>query len=134
MDEQRDASILLIEDDEAFRRVVVTILERNGFKVTAVHDFGAAIRIIESDEPIDLLLTDVGMPVGTPHGLSIAQMAKTRRPRLKVIYMSGSYDAGQIGAMIEGALFLNKPFRPERLIQSVETALAPLAPSASLRA
>jgi DNA-binding NtrC family response regulator len=121
---QRDASILVIEDDEAFRRVVVTILERGGFKVIAVRDFTAAIAIVESDQPIDLLLTDVGMPVGTPHGLSIAQMAKTRRPRLKVLYMSGSYDAGQIGAMVDGAAFLSKPFRPERLIQSVETALA----------
>jgi DNA-binding NtrC family response regulator len=122
--EQRDASILVIEDDEAFRRVVVTILERGGFKVLPVRDFAAAIEIIESDVRIDLLLTDVGMPAGTPHGLSIAQMAKTRRPRLKVLYMSGSYDARQIGAMLDGALFLSKPFRPERLIQSVETALS----------
>jgi hypothetical protein len=122
--EQRDASILVIEDDEAFRRVVVTILERGGFHVLSVRDFAAAIEIIESDQRIDLLLTDVGMPAGTPHGLSIAQMAKTRRPRLKVLYMSGSYDSGQIGAMIDGALFLSKPFRPERLIQTVETALA----------
>lgn len=124
MGQQRDASILVIEDDEAFRRVVVTILERSGFKVIPVSDFGTAIRIIESDERIDLLLTDVGMPAGTPHGLSIAQMAMARRPRLKIVYMSGSYGASQIGAMIDGALFLNKPFRPEQLIQSVETALA----------
>ncbi len=120
---QRDASILVIEDDEAFRRVVVTILERGGFKVMAVRDFAAAIAVIEGEQPIDLLLTDVGMPVGTPHGLSIAQMAKTRRPRLKVLYMSGSYDVAQIGAMIDGAAFLGKPFRPEHLIRSVETAL-----------
>lgn len=122
--DRRDVSILVIEDDEAFRRVVVTILERGGFRVIPVRDFAAAIEVIESDQRIDLLLTDVGMPAGTPHGLSIAQMAKTRRPRLKVLYMSGSYDAGQIGAMIDGSLFLSKPFRPERLIQSVETALA----------
>jgi DNA-binding NtrC family response regulator len=122
--EKRDASILVIEDDEAFRRVVVAILERGGFKVIATRDFAAAIEVIESDARIDLLLTDVGMPAGTPHGLSIAQMAKTRRPRLKVVYMSGSYDAQQIGAMLDGAMFLSKPFRPEQLIQLVETALS----------
>lgn len=121
---QRDISILVIEDDDSYRRLVTTILEKSGFTVIPVRDFAAAIEVIESDRRVDLLLTDVGMPAGTPHGLSIAQMAKARRPSLKVLYMSGSYDSQQIGTMLDGALFLNKPFRPEGLIQAVETALA----------
>ena len=123
MGQRDDGSILVIEDDDAFRRVVTTILERQGFKVVAVRDFAAAIAVIESNQPIALLLTDVGLPVGTPHGLSVAQMAKSRRPHLKVLYMSGSYDPEQIGAIIDGASFLAKPFRPEQLIKAVETAL-----------
>ncbi len=124
MSEDRELRILVIEDDDAFRRVVVHILQRGRFKVTAVPDFTAAIEIIESDEPIDLLLTDVGMPTGTPHGVSIAQMARSRRPRLKILYMSGSYDAAKIKSVIDGAQFLPKPFLPEQLIRAVEAVLA----------
>lgn len=124
MDGHKTANILVIEDDEAFRRLVAQILERGGFNVFPVRDFTAAIQIIESNQPIELLLTDVGLPAGTPHGISIAQMAKTRRPLLKIVYMSGSYDPAMLRTMIDGASFLMKPFRAEKLIEAVETALA----------
>lgn len=119
-----DANIMVVEDDDTFRRVVVQILENGGFKALPCRDFAEAIGVIESGQPVDLLLTDIGMPSGTPHGVSIAQMAKARRSRLKLLFMSGSYDAGLIASVIDGARFLAKPFRPEALLQAVDSALA----------
>ena len=123
MDGRKTANILVIEDDDAFRRLVEQMLQRGGYTVFPVRDFTAAIEIIEGDQPIDLLLTDVSLPAGTPHGISVAQMAKTRRPHLKVVFMTGSYDPGMLDAMTDGAALLTKPFRAEKLLAAVESAL-----------
>jgi CheY-like chemotaxis protein len=124
MSEQEKARILLIEDDDAMRRMVAQMLEQAGFAVMPAHDYSAAIQFIESAAPIDLLLTDIGMPAGTPHGVSIALMARTKRPRLKIVYMSGTHSAAQIDAVADAAAFLAKPFRRDDLLRTVESVLA----------
>lgn len=117
------ASILVIEDDEAYRHVVITILENAGFEVLPASDFASAMPIIESKERVDLLLTDIVMPTGTPQGIAIALMARERRPNLKVVYMSGHHDVRYVGALIDGAEFLRKPFRAPQLIALIESVL-----------
>ena len=83
-----------------------------------VHEYAL---LIEGSARIDFLLADVGMPAGTPHGLSIGKMAQLRRPGLKVLYMSGS-DLGEF-AMFHGEPKLRKPFTTEELIAAVKAAL-----------
>lgn len=124
MPSKQGAHILVIEDDDSFRRTVVQMLERSGYRATPVPGFAAAIEIIESSEPVDLLLTDIRMPAGTPHGVAIAQMAQLRRPGLKVVYMSGSYDTADISPLVDDARILQKPFLRNTLIESIEAALA----------
>jgi CheY-like chemotaxis protein len=124
MSEQEKARILLIEDDDALRRMAAQMLEQAGFAVMPAHDYSAAIKFIDGDAPIDLLLTDIGMPAGTPHGVSIALMARSKRPRLKIVYMSGTHSAAQIDAVADAAAFLAKPFRRDDLIRAVSDALA----------
>ena len=116
-------SILVIEDDEAYRHVVITILQNAGFEVLPASDFASAMPIIESNERVDLLLTDIVMPPGTPQGIAIALMARERRPNLKVVYMSGHHDVRYVGALIEGAEFLRKPFRAAQLIALIKSVL-----------
>ncbi len=124
MPSKQGAHILVIEDDDSFRSTVVQMLERSGYRATAVPAFAAAIEIIESSERVDLLLTDIHMPAGTPHGVAIAQMAQLRRPSLKVVYMSGSYDITDISPLVDNARILQKPFLRNTLIESIEAALA----------
>jgi len=132
MNGRSDIRILVIEDDEAYRRLVAQILQRAGFTVALASDFDSGMRVIESPDRLDLLLSDISLPAGTPHGLSIGRMAKSRRPDLKIIYMSGSYNVGEIAAMAEDAKVLPKPFFPKELMAAIETTLGldPL-PSAS---
>jgi CheY-like chemotaxis protein len=118
---QRQVHILVLEDDAQYRRLVTRMLEAADFRVTSVEAPSAALSIIDGDEHIDLLLADVGMPAGAPHGLSIGKMAQLRRGRLKVIYMSGS-DLGQF-ALFQGESMVRKPFTSEELIAAVKTAL-----------
>jgi CheY-like chemotaxis protein len=123
MDEQPERHILVVEDDPAYRRLVVRMLERAGYRVTAVEDFSAAVKVIDGAEPIDLLLTDIGMPEGTPHGLSIGNVAQFRRQGLRVIYMTGDHDVTQFAQFAPDATVLRKPFSNAELLAAVAAAL-----------
>lgn len=114
--------VLVVEDEPAFRRLVVRMLERAAYRVTPAEDYVAALRLVETDHTISLLLIDVGMPVGTPHGISIAKMSQLRQARLKVVYMTGG-DAEQIAEHTDGAAVLQKPFPAEQLVAAIKSAL-----------
>ncbi len=118
--------ILVVEDDESFRRMVTRMLEGAGYEVTSTQEFNTAITVIESGKPIDLLLSDVGMPQGTPHGFAIALMAQKRRPDMRVILMSGTYDPSILGRLASEFVLLQKPFTAEALVRTVQSVLGQL--------
>jgi DNA-binding response OmpR family regulator len=115
--------VLVVEDDDAFRRLVVRMLVARGFEVVEAGDFGVAAKIVESDQPLDLLLTDIGMPGGTPHGVSIARFAQLRRKGLKVLFMTGGADAKEIVLLGQDEAVLQKPFSRAELADAVAAAL-----------
>lgn len=123
MDSTAGKRILVVEDDPAFRRLVVRMLETAGFAVIPAEDFASAITVIESPTPIDLLLADVAMPAGTPHGLSIGRMAELRRSNLKVIYMSGNLDVSELARYNTGDRLLQKPFTQRQLTDAIAELL-----------
>ncbi len=116
--------ILVVEDDLSCRRLVTRMLEDAGFRVTAAADFSSAIEVIEGNDHVHLLLSDVHMPAGTPQGLSIGRMAQLRRPRLAVVYMTGAYDPARLSAEVPEARVLMKPFTTAVLLGTIEAALA----------
>ena len=115
--------ILVVDDDLQFRAVVGRILENAGFHVSAAADFSAAIKIIEGNQRVHLLLTDVGMPAGTPNGVAIGRMARFRRHRLPIVYMTGSYDTAELSAVEPHVPVLRKPFTIRELLKTVDVAL-----------
>lgn len=123
MAEEHTFHVLVFEDDDAFRRMVVQMLEDGGFAVHAVGDFPSLMRIVDGPEPIDLLLADIGMPEKTPHGLSAARSSQVRRRGLKVVYMTGG-DAEQFALYKPNDVVLQKPFDRETLIKAIRAALA----------
>jgi CheY-like chemotaxis protein len=119
---QRTFHILLLEDDDAFRRLVTRMLEEGTFNVIEAGDFSSAVRIIDGPQRIDLLVADIGMPAETPHGLSAARTSQVRRQGLKVIYMTGG-DATQFALHLKDDIVLQKPFVSETLLKAVKSAL-----------
>jgi CheY-like chemotaxis protein len=115
--------ILVLEDDDAYRRLVVRMLAGAGFDVLEARDFASAIALVEGARRIDLLLADVGMPAQTPQGMSIARMSQIRRHGLKTIYMTGG-DAKECAFYANGETVLQKPFTANLLIEAVDTVLA----------
>jgi DNA-binding NtrC family response regulator len=119
--------VVVVDDDPFFLRSVVQALQRQRLRVSAADSFSSAIEIIESAEPVDLLLTDVGLGRDSPHGVVLSNMARLRRHHLKIILMSGSYDVEQLAAFANGPIVLQKPIAPEKLIGAVMAALEPSA-------
>ena len=115
--------ILVVEDDAAYGRVLQRLLEAAGYRVTTASDFTTALPIIEGTETVDLLLADINMPSGTPHGLSIGLMAESKRQGLKIVYMSGSVDPAKIARFAPNAKILRKPFPAAEMIAAIKAEL-----------
>jgi two-component system cell cycle sensor histidine kinase/response regulator CckA len=120
-------TILLVEDEPGVRGLVRASLERYGYGVrTAASGAEALSEWSERLNDIDLLITDVVMPDGVS-GWDLASQLQARKPGLKVVYMSG-YNANmtvmESGPVIgKGNLFLQKPFKPQKLAEVVRACL-----------
>ena len=116
--------ILVVEDDDAVRRMTREFLQLRGYTVLEARGATDAIQFVESHkEPIDLVLTDVVMP-GMKGRELIDRLAKLR-PGLKVLYMSAytEDDAINIGILNPGTAFIEKPFGPDELAGKVRDVL-----------
>ncbi|GAB1643949.1 PAS domain S-box protein [Krasilnikovia sp. MM14-A1259] len=112
--------VLVVDDDETVRELMVRILDRNGYKPVSAADPESAL--ILAEEPFDLLLTDVLMPQMS--GPELAERFKLRQPDVPVLFVSG-YTDGHAGVKrAAGGLLLHKPFTTESLLGSVRDALA----------
>jgi len=117
-------TILLVEDDEHVRQLAFSILERYGYKVIAAKDGAEALKILDAcNDPVQLLLTDVVMPV--MNGKDLFNKASAKRKDLKVLYMSGYHDdvIAHRGVLEDGLAFIQKPFSVETLASKVRDVL-----------
>lgn len=116
-------TVLFLEDDPDFVAAATDALRDVGLEVlTASHPWDA-FRHLDSDRPIDLFLTDVRMPEGMPHGFAMARMARYRRTKLKLLFVT-AYPKMVEAENDRSATVLFKPIQPERLAQEVCQALA----------
>jgi two-component system, cell cycle sensor histidine kinase and response regulator CckA len=115
-------TILLVDDEQSVRAIVVKILRRANYNVLEAEDGAAALRIADShDGEIDLLISDMYMP--GLRGPEVAQALAPKRPGLRVLFMSGYADQDSRSGVPLGANFLNKPFSGKELGAAVEAAL-----------
>ena len=103
--------VLLVEDEEAIRLLVAEELESLGYRVTAVGDGPAALSVLHSNEIVDLLITDVGLP-GELNGRQVADAARAHRPGLRVLFVTGYAQNAAVGnGLLEhGMEVVTKPF------------------------
>jgi CheY-like chemotaxis protein len=117
-------TILLVEDDAAVRRLMKSVLERNGYAIVEAVDGAEAIdRFREHQDRIGLLVLDVIMP--KKNGKEAYAAIKKERPGVKAIFVSG-YTADLLsdeGTLEKGASFLSKPVAPSVLLKKVREIL-----------
>ena len=133
--QRAQATILLVEDEPAVRRLASRFLRREGYTVHEARDTADAIRIAhaprEAEAPIDLLLTDVVMP-GMSGG-ELASVLSRVQPSMKVLFMSGFAEEAVVrrSGVGAGSWLLQKPFTPSSLGAKVREVLrAPERPKA----
>jgi PAS domain S-box-containing protein len=117
-------TILLVEDEEQVRAVVLSILRRQGYHVISAQHGGEALLLCEQHpQPIDLLLTDVVMP--RMSGPELAKRLAAARPQMKVLCMSGYTDDSIVrhGVLDAGVAFIQKPITPASLAKKVREVL-----------
>ncbi len=115
-------TILLVDDEESVRAIVVKILRRAKYNVLEAESGEAALRISDSHpDKIDLLISDMYMP--GLRGPEVAQALTPKRPGLRVLFMSGYADQDSRSGVPLGANFLNKPFSSKELGDAVAAAL-----------
>ena len=117
-------TVLLVEDEEAVRRLARRVLESRGYRVLEASHGTQALHL-SGEQPgrIQLLVTDVIMPGMS--GQDLARQLLARRPDLKVLFISGYTDEAikSHGDLLPGTAFLQKPFTPSGLLTKVTDVL-----------
>ena len=122
---KRWASILVVEDDDLLRTMIVRVLRRDGYAtLEAGNSTEAEARALAHGLAVDLLLVDVGLPV--VGGPELVERLKQRWPAVKVLFMSGfGRTALAERGVRPGPGLLEKPFSPPALLERLESLLAP---------
>ncbi|MEO8197725.1 MAG: sigma-54 dependent transcriptional regulator [Thermoanaerobaculia bacterium] len=116
--------LLLVEDRESLRKMLVRALGGEGYDVVAAGDLAAARAVFAAGERIDLVLSDLMLPDGS--GLDVLTVARARTPPPPVVVLTGFGSvAAAVAAMKLGAAdFLEKPVDLDRLFRLVATLVA----------
>ena len=131
-----DETVLVVEDDDAVREVVVETLAGLGYRVLRARDALSARAIVDSGIPIDLLFTDVMMP-GPMRSTELAEHVRRMQPGIAVLFTSGYTENSIVhqGRLDVGVELLSKPYSRKALAQKLRHVLAnkaqrgqPLAP------
>lgn len=112
---QSDETVLVVEDEAAVRMLVVEVLEELGYRVLEALDGHTAMPFLQSDQRIDLLVSDFGLP--GINGRQLAEIARQHRPELRVLFITGYAPNAEVRAdfLAPGMDMLAKPFSIDML-------------------
>jgi len=128
-------TILVAEDDDSVREIVVTLLTELGYHVLQAKDAQSALCILESGIAVDLLFTDVVMP-GPIRSPDLARRARALLPGVAILFTSGYTENAIVhgGRLDEGVELISKPYSNEALARKVRTVLSSRPPAAPVDA
>lgn len=117
-------TVLVVDDEPMVRMLITDVLEEAGVTVLEAGDAAAGLAVLRSPSPIDLLITDVGLPGGM-NGRQMADAGRELRPDLKVLFITGYAEAAIMGPGPVGPNMqvLAKPFAMNLLARRVAAML-----------
>ncbi len=103
--------MLIVDDEPTVRMLVADVLSELGYMAIEAGDGATGLNVLQSDSRIDLLITDVGLPGGF-NGRQLADAARTTRPDLKVLFITGYAENAVVGHghLAPGMRVMTKPF------------------------
>jgi CheY-like chemotaxis protein len=122
---QQGETVLVVDDEPSVRMLVTEVLEDLGYAAIEAEDGKTALKILESARRIDLLITDVGLPGGL-NGRQLADAARTSRPGLNVLFITGYAESAVIGQenLASGMSIIAKPFALEALAARIQAIIS----------
>jgi signal transduction histidine kinase len=123
--------ILVVDDEPTIRMLVVDALGELGYHCAEAADGPEGLRVLQSSDRFDLLITDVGLPGGL-NGRQVADAARALRPDLRVLFITGYAENAVLnhGHVERGMEILTKPFAVSDLVARVERLLRGVLPRA----
>jgi len=117
------ATVLVIEDEAAVRDLVLDVLAELGVAAVSASDGPAALKVLRSDQRVDLVVTDVGLP--GMNGRALADAARELRPDLKFLFITGYAENAALarGFLAPGMAMVTKPFAVDALAARIREML-----------
>ncbi|WP_233553342.1 response regulator [Teichococcus wenyumeiae] len=117
-------TVLVVDDEPTVRMLVTEVLEELGYAALEAADGPAGLRLLQSDAPIDLLVSDVGLPGGM-NGRQMANAAREVRPDLKVLFITGYAENAVVGNgyLEPGMHVMTKPFALDALATRIRDVI-----------
>jgi CheY-like chemotaxis protein len=117
-------TVMIVDDEATVRMLVSEVLTENSYRILEAHDATSAMKILNSNQPVDLLITDVGLP-GNMNGRQLADAARAMRQGLKVLFITGYAENAAVGNghLERGMEILTKPFPMTTLANKVREML-----------
>jgi PAS domain S-box-containing protein len=118
-------TVLVVDDEPTIRMLITEVLEELGYAAIEAADGNSGLAVLRSDARVDLLVTDVGLPGGM-NGRQMADMARTGRPGLKVLFITGYAEHAVVGNghLDPGMHVMTKPFSLEALAGRIKELIA----------
>lgn len=118
-------TVLIVEDDAAVRKLVVSLIRSLGYEVIESMDANSALELIDATPKIDLMFTDVILGKGM-NGVDLGREAMKRRQDIKVLYTSGYAESAIFDDRWrrEGIELINKPYRKAELAKKLSETLS----------
>ncbi|EQB07705.1 PAS domain S-box protein [Novosphingobium lindaniclasticum] len=115
--------VLVVEDEAVVRGLIVEVLDDLGYKAIEAADGPSGLEILQSDQRIDLLVTDIGLP--GLNGRQVADGGRTARPGLKVLFMTGYAENAALAAgfLEPGMAMITKPFAMDALAKRIRESI-----------
>lgn len=117
-------TLLVVDDEPEVRAVAAMQLKKLGYRILLAGDAQEALEILDAEGPIDLLVTDIGLPGGV-NGVDLAAAVRDRTPGTSILFLSG-YSEGAVASVAEKdptAGFLAKPYESTALAGAVRDAI-----------
>ena len=117
-------TVLVVEDEPVVRGVILEMLGEQGYRTLEAVDGPSGLRILRTNERIDLLVTDVGLP--GMNGRQVADQARETRPELKIFFITGYAESVAIsnGFLQPGMEMITKPFDLDHLAQRIRAMIS----------
>ncbi|WP_114947192.1 PAS domain S-box protein [Microvirga calopogonii] len=117
-------TVLVVEDEPVVRSLILEVLADLGYQALEAVDGPAGLKILESKQRVDLLVSDVGLP--GLNGRQLADHARLMRPQLKVLFITGYAEQAAIasGFLAPGMEMITKPFAIEDLAVRIRDIIA----------